>query len=92
MPHCERCRKQFIDEEFSSHHCDPLTIKLQEIGIHQMYGSTTDKNNDKVYIAKGLNGIMYRLVECSHNPTHTNLAVTLFENEVAKVRFERNLD
>lgn len=66
-----------------------MTIKLQEIGLDQMYGHTINENNDKVYIAKGLNGIMYRLVECHHNPPHTNVHPTVFDNIEIRRRFDR---
>lgn len=89
MVNCERCKKTFIDEEYPNHVCDPLTTKLQEIGLHRMYGSVTNENGDIVHIAKGLNGIMYRLVECTHNPPHTNTHPTVFDNEEIRRRFDR---
>ena len=88
---CERCNKQFIDEEFSDHLCTPETIKAQEIGIDYILAPELNENGDKVHIAKGLNGILYRLVECPHNPTHTNLDQTIFDNEETKRRFDRTL-
>ena len=54
-----------------------------------MYGSVTNGNMDKVYIAKGLNGIMYRLVQCPHNPSHTNTYPTVFDSEEIRRRFDR---
>lgn len=86
---CERCRKSFIQEEYHNHTCYPQTTKVQEIGIDRIFGSTTNGNGDQVYIAKGLNGIMYRLVQCSHNPTHTNLHPTTFDSEEIRRRFDR---
>ena len=88
---CQRCKKSFIEEEYPDHSCSPITTRLQEIGLDQMYGSTINNNGDTVYMAKGLNGIMYRLVQCSHNPTHTNLHPTTFDSEEIRRRFDRAL-
>lgn len=87
--YCERCKKQFIDEEFSSHFCDPITTNIQEIGIDYLLDSEIDEHGDQVHIAKGLNGILYRLVECSHNPSHTNTYPTTFDSEEIRRRFDR---
>lgn len=48
-----------------------------------------DENMDKVRIAQGLNGILYRLVECSHNPPHPDTRPTVFDSEVIRRRFDR---
>ena len=48
-----------------------------------------DENGDKIHIAKGLNGILYRLVECTHNPTHTNTYPTTFDREEIRRKFDR---
>jgi hypothetical protein len=89
IPNCERCRQSFIEEEFSEHECSPRTIGIQEIGIDRMYGVVTNENGDKVHIAKGLSGIMYRLVECHHNPPHSNSDPTTFDKEETRRRFYR---
>jgi hypothetical protein len=79
----------FIDEEYDEHACSPLTTKLQEIGLDQMYGSCINEDNDLVYMAKGLNGIIYRLVQCTHNPPHTNTYPTSFDNFEIRQQYER---
>ena len=89
MVKCERCKRQFIDEEFNDHFCMPETIKAQEIGIDYILEPELNENGDKIHIAKGLNGILYRLVECPHNPTHTNTDQTVFDNPETKQRFDR---
>ena len=86
---CERCKKQFIDEELDSHFCTPKTTKAQEIGIDFILKGELNENGDTVHIAKGLNGILYRLVECPHNPTHTNTYPTTFDKEEIRRRFDR---
>src|SRR3989344_1545455 len=88
---CKRCKKHFIDEEFDNHLCTPIPKKIQEIGIDYIFKGNSDQNGDTIHIAKGLNGILYRLVECSHNPTHTNTYPTTFDNENIRRRFDRTL-
>jgi hypothetical protein len=67
---CERCRKQFIQEEFSSHICSPYLRGVKEIIVNYSY-TIINQNGDKVTEALGLDdGISYRLVECKHNPIH----------------------
>jgi len=67
---CDRCRKTLIEEELSSHICTPHIQGAKEILIDYSF-TITDRNGDKVTIAKGLDdGISYRLVECKHAPTH----------------------
>ena len=85
---CERCRQTFIEEEFDEHLCTPITTKTQEIGIDYIFEGEIDQNGDKVHIAKGLNGIIYRLVVCPHNPTHTNTHPTTFDSEEIRHRFD----
>lgn len=91
IPSCERCKKTFIDEEFDEHLCTPVSTRTQEIGIDYIFEGEIDQNGDKVHIAKGLNGIIYRLVECSHNPTHTNTYPTTFDSETIRRRFDRTM-
>lgn len=86
---CDRCNKSLIEEEFSNHVCTPRLTKTQEIGIDYIFTGKTDQNGDIVHIAKGLNGIMYRLVQCSHNPTHTNTYPTTFDSQEIRRRFDR---
>ena len=81
IPKCERCSKSFIDEELEDHLCSPILTRAQEIGIDYIFEGEIDNNGDKVYMAKGLNGIMYRLVQCPHNPTHTNTHPTIFDSK-----------
>ena len=88
---CDRCCKTFIDEELETHLCTPITTKAQEIGIDYILDAELDENGDQIHIAKGLNGILYRLVECSHNPTHTNTYPTTFDSEEIRRRFDRTL-
>ncbi len=57
---CERCQKSLIDEEYSSHVCTPNLRGIKEIEVDYYYEHTS-KNGDKVIMAKGLDGFLYRL-------------------------------
>lgn len=88
---CQRCKQNFIDEEYEKHVCTSITTKLQEIGLDYMLEPQKNEDFDDVYIGKGLNGILYRFVVCEHNPIHTNDGMTQFESEVVKNKFERSM-
>lgn len=89
---CQRCEKNFILEEFSGHDCHPYFKDVQSILIDYYFvAPKIDKNGDKVIIVKGLNGILYRLVKCPHNPPHTNTYPTTFDREEIRRRFDRTL-
>ncbi|MHB8547423.1 MAG: hypothetical protein ACYDAJ_11720 [Nitrosotalea sp.] len=49
---CERCKKQFIDEELDDHFCTPKATKAQEIGIDFILKGELNENGDTVHIAK----------------------------------------
>jgi|GEM_PF-3260046 len=87
--HCDRCRKEFIIEEFEGHDCFIATHSVQEIGIDSWFEGKIDGNGDKVLIVNGLNGILYRLVQCRHNPPHPNIRQTVFDSTNNKRRFDR---
>ena len=78
---CGRCHKTTISEEFDNHDCFIATWKVQEIGITQWFKGQQDENGDQVLIAHGLNGILYRFVECAHNPPHPETRPTIFDKE-----------
>ncbi len=88
---CERCKKMFIDEEFNDYLCTPITTRTQEIGIDYIFKGQKDENGDIVHIAKALSGIIYRLVECPHNPPHVNTYPTTFDSQNINRRFDRTL-
>ena len=78
---CDRCCKTTISEEFDNHDCSIVTWNVQEIGITSYFEAEIDENRDQVLIAQGLNGILYRLVKCSHNPPHPETRPTIFDKE-----------
>lgn len=76
---CSRCGKNFIVEEFALHECTITTVNVQEIGITGWFEGKIDENGDQVLIAHGLNGILYRLVKCEHDPPHPDTRPTVFD-------------
>lgn len=86
---CQRCAKTLLSEELSTHECIITTYKVQEIGITTWWEAEIDENGDQVLIAQGLNGILYRLVECNHNPPHPDTRPTVFDSEEIRRRFDR---
>ena len=66
---CRRCRKTFIIEEYDNHVCTPILTDVKEIMI-DYYFKARSNNNDIVIMVKGLDGTLYRMVECRHNFTH----------------------
>ena len=67
---CQRCNKNLIEEEFHSHVCTPNIICMKEIVIDYYYELEKDVLGDSIVIAKGLDGTLYKLRKCPHNPPH----------------------
>lgn len=86
---CDRCHKNVISEEFDNHDCTIITWKIQEVGITSSFEAEIDENGDQVIIAHGLNGILYRLVKCPHNPPHPDTRPTIFDSGEIRHRFDR---
>ena len=86
---CFRCGKTLISEEIATHECTIATHDVQEIGITGWFEGRIDENGDRVLIAHGLNGILYRLVNCHHNPPHPNTDPTIFDSNKNRRRFDR---
>jgi hypothetical protein len=62
-----------VQEEMTEHKCDFHDIEIndaQELLMDTITDLNQNRNGDHVYIAWGLNGTFYRLVECKHNPPH----------------------
>ena len=71
---CPRCHKFMIEEESRSHKCDFRDIELsdgKELFIDHITDIGRNRNDDHVSLAWGLDGTLYRLVECKHNPPHS---------------------
>jgi hypothetical protein len=67
---CPRCHKFLVAEEVYSHSCEIEFKGVKEILVDHCYSTGKDGNLDTVFIAKGLDGFLYRLVVCKHNPPH----------------------
>lgn len=71
---CPRCRKFLIAEEYESHTCDFRDVPLKgckEIVLDHMTACGVDKSGDNVTLGWGIDGTLYRLIVCKHNPPHS---------------------
>ncbi len=69
---CPRCNEFIIAEQ--THCCDFRNIQLQgceELFVDHITDSGKSKDGDHVFLAWGLDGILYRLAVCKHNPPHS---------------------
>jgi hypothetical protein len=70
---CPRCHKFLIQEESQDHKCDFRDVELQdarEIILDHITDLGQNKNDDHVSLGWGLDAVLYRFVECKHNPPH----------------------
>jgi len=69
---CPRCRKFLIAEEYELHKCDfrDVGIRGKEIILGHMTDCGLNRNGDRVTLAWSIDGVLYRLIECKHNPPH----------------------
>jgi hypothetical protein len=69
---CPRCKKFIIGEQLASHECE-IEIKgaAGPIFLDWMGDGFMDENEDYVRMATGLDGILYQLILCKHNPPHS---------------------
>lgn len=70
---CPRCRQFLIAEEKKAHKCnfeDMLVRGCEELVLDHITDLGQDRNGDHVHLAWALDGILYRLVVCKHNPPH----------------------
>lgn len=70
---CPRCNKHLIAEEFNEHECNTPFLGIIELGIRFWYEVERDTNDDRVFMVKGIDGILYRLIQCEHNPPHPDV-------------------
>ena len=70
---CPRCQRYMIEEESRTHTCDFTEIELKgakEIVLDHVTDLGQNKVGDHVRLGWGLDAVLYRLVECKHNPPH----------------------
>ena len=68
---CPRCQTFVIAEQLASHKCNIPIKGAEAIFLDWIADGFTDENDDYVRMAKGLNGTLYELVLCKHNPPHS---------------------
>jgi len=67
---CTRCKKTLIEEEFNGHVCTPNLRGIKDILVDYYYLGQKDNDGHEFVYAKGLDGILYRLVKCLHKTPH----------------------
>ncbi len=67
---CPRCGLDLIAEEYNDHNCSQKIKDVIKMGIQFWYDGGKDDNDDNVLIVKGVDGILYRLVQCDHQIPH----------------------
>jgi hypothetical protein len=68
---CSRCHKFVIAEQRETHRCTLDIKRVEEIYLDWIIDPVQNENEDSVRVAMGLDGVLYRLIECKHNPPHT---------------------
>lgn len=69
---CTRCRKITIDEEYDDHRCIPEIKGYKTINYASSY-SIIDDQNRKITTFRGMDGIVYDMVEISEDKEHTKI-------------------
>ena len=67
---CPRCNQFIIAEDVNMHVCDIQITDIKTVIVDSCYTVGTDKNLDEVTSALALDGTLYRLILCKHNPPH----------------------
>jgi len=68
---CPRCRTFITSEQMTSHNCSIPIKHGATIWLDWMADGFTDENDDYVRMATGLDGTLFELVTCKHNPPHS---------------------
>jgi hypothetical protein len=71
---CPRCHKYLMAEDYDTHKCDFESLPIlgcNEIVLDHLTDSGEDENGDQVHLAWALDGMLYRLLVCEHNPPHS---------------------
>jgi hypothetical protein len=67
---CSRCQAFIIAEQLASHVCSIPVRGAETIWLDWIADGFNDINKDYVRMAQGLNGKLYSLILCKHNPPH----------------------
>lgn len=68
---CERCKQFIIAEQRDFHKCNLRVKAVKEIYLDWLNQPVQNLNQDSVLVAMGLDGYLYRLILCQHNPPHS---------------------
>jgi hypothetical protein len=71
---CQRCGRFMIAEERKNHKCDFADVAVrgcEELVLDHLTDSGRDKHGDQLYLAWALDGMLYRILVCKHNPSHS---------------------
>jgi hypothetical protein len=68
---CPRCGRAIIEEQLASHKCNIAVKGAETILLDWIADGFTDENDDYVRMAQGLDGTLFELVLCRHNPPHS---------------------
>jgi hypothetical protein len=68
---CPRCGTFITSEQVTPHNCRIPIKSASTIFLDWVSDGFTDENGDYVRNAQGLNGTLYSLVLCNHNPPHS---------------------
>jgi hypothetical protein len=69
---CPRCNTFVIAEQVHNHKCKVELKGVREVFLESwVMHDHKDENDDSLSVAMGLDGYMYRLVLCAHNPPHS---------------------
>jgi len=66
MEQCPYCKKYLLASQIEQHVCNAPLLDVKEIPV-LFSCQTTNDNGEKVIIARGYDGVLYRLVKC-RNP------------------------
>lgn len=67
---CPRCGEFIIEEQARTHKCRIRTKRAKEIVFDWISDGFVSDNGDYVRLGKSLDGTLYSLVVCKHNPPH----------------------
>lgn len=65
MEQCPYCKKFLLANQIKQHNCNSILTEVKEIPVMFSY-ETTDGHGKRVTIARGYDGVLYRLVRCKN--------------------------
>jgi len=67
---CPRCSRFLIAENLATHDCKVPLKGVREVVLDWIIDGVQNEDEDLVQVAMGLDGFLYRLILCKHNPPH----------------------